>query len=114
MFNQLLATVSIPVHQPNYLDTLWICFGFVAQFIFAARFIVQWIASERGGKSTIPVMFWYLSIVGGGMLLIYAIYRMDPVFILGQATGFLIYVRNLYLIKKEKKDMGIGTGISLQ
>lgn len=104
MFNILLASVSMQAHQSDYWDKIWVCFGFIAQFVFAARFIVQWIASEKGGKSTIPVMFWHLSILGGGMLLVYAIYRMDPVFILGQATGFLIYARNLYLIKKEKES----------
>jgi len=95
----------MPALQSNYWDTIWLCFGFLAQFMFAARFIVQWIASERHGKSTIPIMFWYLSLIGGGMLLTYAIYRKDPVFIIGQATGFMIYARNLYLIKREKENV---------
>lgn len=77
--------------------------GFGAQALFASRFIVQWLASERAGKSVIPVSFWVLSIAGGILLLIYAIFRKDPVFILGQSTGVLIYGRNLYFIFKEKR-----------
>jgi len=77
--------------------------GFGAQALFASRFIVQWLASERAGKSVIPVSFWVLSIVGGILLLIYAIFRKDPVFILGQSTGVLIYGRNLYFVYKEKR-----------
>lgn len=86
------------------VEIMWICFGFAAQALFAARFIVQWLASEKAGKSIVPIAFWHLSIIGGLMLLIYAIYRKDPVFILGQATGVFIYGRNLYLIFKEKKS----------
>jgi len=76
--------------------------GFTAQILFSARFIVQWIASERAKKSVIPVSFWFLSLAGGGLLLIYSIGRKDPVFILGQSAGLLIYSRNLYFILKEK------------
>jgi len=75
----------------------WIVLGFVAQGLFTMRFLVQWIASERQKKSVVPVAFWYLSVAGGGLLLVYAIYRKDPVFILGQATGLIVYVRNLML-----------------
>ena len=75
----------------------WIVLGFVAQGLFTMRFLVQWIASERQRKSVVPVAFWYLSVAGGGLLLAYAIHRKDPVFILGQATGLLVYVRNLML-----------------
>lgn len=88
----------------NPSETIWVAFGFFAQAAFAARFIVQWLASEKAGRSTVPVGFWYLSVLGGGMLLAYAIHKKDPVFILGQATGFLIYARNLYLIWREKKS----------
>ncbi len=83
-------------------EALWVVFGFAAQAAFAARFIVQWLASEKAGRSTVPVSFWYISLLGGGMLLAYAIHRHDPVFILGQATGFFIYARNLYMIRREK------------
>ena len=77
----------------------WIVLGFVAQGLFTMRFLVQWIASERQKRSVVPVAFWYLSVAGGGLLLVYAIYRKDPVFILGQATGLVVYVRNLMLRK---------------
>ena len=81
----------------------WILLGFVAQSLFTMRFLVQWIASERARRSVIPVAFWFFSIGGGALLLIYAIYRQDPVFIAGQATGLFIYIRNLWLIANEKK-----------
>ena len=90
------------------MDKFWLILGFTAQFMFAARFLVQWIASERAGHSIVPVSFWFLSMAGGTLLLIYAIWRKDPVFILGQSTGIFIYSRNLIMInrdrKKEKKD----------
>ncbi|MFQ5489498.1 MAG: lipid-A-disaccharide synthase N-terminal domain-containing protein [Phycisphaerae bacterium] len=73
-------------------------FGFGAQFLFMMRFLVQWIASERKKRSYVPVAFWYFSLGGGALLLIYAIQRRDPVFIMGQSLGLLIYSRNLYLI----------------
>jgi lipid-A-disaccharide synthase-like uncharacterized protein len=76
--------------------------GFIAQGLFAARFFVQWIASERAKRSVVPISFWYLSVGGGGLLLVYAILRKDPVFILGQGSGLIIYTRNLYLIYKER------------
>jgi lipid-A-disaccharide synthase-like uncharacterized protein len=81
----------------------WVALGFVAQFAFTMRFLVQWIASEKVGRSVIPVAFWFFSIGGGALLLIYAIKRKDPVFIAGQALGLLIYFRNLMLIFGEKK-----------
>ncbi|MDA8305953.1 MAG: lipid-A-disaccharide synthase N-terminal domain-containing protein [Deltaproteobacteria bacterium] len=76
--------------------------GFIGQGLFFSRFMVQWIASERQRRSVVPVAFWYFSVGGGGILLIYAILRRDPVFILGQAGGLLIYIRNLVLIYKER------------
>jgi lipid-A-disaccharide synthase-like uncharacterized protein len=79
----------------------WVVLGFVAQLMFTGRFLVQWIESEREGRSVIPVAFWFFSIAGGLLLLAYAIYRRDPVFIAGQAFGVFVYVRNLYLIMKE-------------
>jgi lipid-A-disaccharide synthase-like uncharacterized protein len=80
----------------------WLVVGFVGQVLFGLRFFIQWIASEKAQKSVIPISFWYFSIGGSIILLIYAIHRRDPVFILGQSTGSFIYLRNLYLIKKEK------------
>lgn len=83
-------------------ETFWIALGFLAQALFSARFVVQWFASERAGRSIIPVSFWYLSLGGGVLLLAYAIWRRDPVFILGQSTGSFVYFRNLYLIRKAR------------
>ena len=85
------------------MEKFWLILGFTAQFMFASRFLVQWIASERTGHSIIPISFWFLSIVGGGLLLVYAIWRRDPVFILGQATGIFIYSRNLIMINRDRK-----------
>jgi lipid-A-disaccharide synthase-like uncharacterized protein len=79
-------------------EILWITVGLLAQALFSMRFIVQWIATEKARASIIPETFWYFSFAGGAMLLAYAIYRMDPVFILGQATGLIIYARNIYFI----------------
>jgi lipid-A-disaccharide synthase-like uncharacterized protein len=76
----------------------WVILGFFAQAFFTMRFVVQWIASERARKSVMPVAFWFFSIGGGVLLLIYALYRRDPVFIAGQALGLVVYVRNLYFI----------------
>ena len=84
-------------------DTLWMAIGFTGQGLFSARFLVQWVTTERKKNSVIPIAFWYLSIAGGLTLLSYAIYRRDPVFILGQATGIFIYLRNLHFIRLEKK-----------
>jgi len=80
--------------------TFWLVFGLAGQAAFFMRFFVQWLASEKAKKSTIPISFWYFSIIGGITLLIYAIHQKDPVFILGQATGLFIYLRNLWLIRK--------------
>jgi lipid-A-disaccharide synthase-like uncharacterized protein len=76
----------------------WVLLGFVAQAFFTMRFVVQWIASERARASVIPVAFWFFSIGGGALLLVYALYRRDPVFIAGQALGLVVYLRNLYFI----------------
>ena len=89
------------------MDTLWLALGFFAQILFSARFFVQWLASEKAKKSVVPVLFWYLSILGSGLLLLYAIHRKDPVFILGQSTGIIIYSRNLYFIYREKNEKSI-------
>lgn len=84
---------------------LWVALGFLAQGMFTMRFVVQWLASERAGKSVIPLAFWFFSMAGGMMLLVYAIQRRDPVFIAGQSLGLLVYVRNLMLIRREKKGL---------
>lgn len=81
----------------------WVLLGFTAQAFFTARFAVQWIASERAGRSVIPLAFWLLSIGGGVLLLAYALYRRDPVFIAGQAFGVFVYARNLYFVLRERR-----------
>ncbi|MFQ6104280.1 MAG: lipid-A-disaccharide synthase N-terminal domain-containing protein [Candidatus Glassbacteria bacterium] len=80
----------------------WVAIGLVAQAAFSMRFLIQWIATERRKQSYVPISFWHFSIIGGTLLLIYAIHRRDPVFILGQVTGVFIYSRNLYFIYKSK------------
>jgi lipid-A-disaccharide synthase-like uncharacterized protein len=90
------------------MSHLWLAIGLIGQAAFASRFLVQWIASERRHKSVIPVQFWILSILGSAALMIYSIYRRDPVFILGQSAGLLIYTRNLVLINREKAS-GLAT-----
>lgn len=83
---------------------IWLVVGFAGQALFTMRFIVQWWYSERQKRSIIPVAFWYFSLAGGATLLGYAIYRQDPVFIVGQAGGLFIYSRNLYFIYRERID----------
>jgi lipid-A-disaccharide synthase-like uncharacterized protein len=84
-------------------STIWLGIGFFGQALFSLRFLVQWFQSERARKSVIPVAFWYFSLGGGLTLLAYAIYRADPVFIIGQAMGLVVYVRNLRLIRHERR-----------
>jgi len=79
--------------------SIWILVGFLGQALFSARFVLQWLASERARRSVVPKAFWYFSIAGSAVLLAYSIHRADPVFIAGQAAGFAIYLRNLYLLK---------------
>lgn len=82
---------------------MWLIIGFMGQFFFSMRFLIQWIQSEKAKKSVIPLAFWYFSLLGGITLFAYAVYRKDPVFILGQSLGVFIYMRNLYFIYKNKK-----------
>ena len=96
------ATTVVPT--PWY----WWVIGFGGQIVFASRFWVQWVASERAKRSILPISFWYLSIVGGLLSLAYAVYRLDPVFILGQVTGTMIYARNLALIRRTSLREGGG------
>jgi lipid-A-disaccharide synthase-like uncharacterized protein len=87
-------------------ELIWLAVGFGGQLLFSARFLVQWITSERSRRSVVPVAFWYFSIAGSMVLLAYAIYRLDPVFIAGQLFGFVIYARNLMLIRGERRAGG--------
>lgn len=91
------------LHVNSGTELAWVIFGLCAQLMFTARFLVQWIASERARSSVMPVAFWYFSLIGGMMLLAYALYRKDPVFVLGQTLGVVIYSRNLWLIHASRK-----------
>ena len=85
-------------------ETLWLIIGFAGQAVFTGRFVLQWLYSEFKRRSVIPVGFWYLSMLGSALLLTYAIYRQDPVFIIGQRFGFLVYLRNLQLIARHQEQ----------
>ena len=84
-------------------DTIWLTIGFAGQLLFTSRFLVQWIASERSGRSVVPLAFWWFSLAGGVTLLAYALWRQDPVFAVGQGSGLVIYVRNLMLIARSNR-----------
>ena len=101
-----MDALNLSQYSPNEL--IWLAVGFTGQALFAMRFIVQWIVSERQKRSVIPLAFWYFSAGGGAVLLSYAIWRADPVFILGQCTGLFIYSRNLYFIYKQRRLEGDG------
>src|SRR5215813_13332477 len=81
---------------------VWVLLGYVAQIMFTMRFAVQWVASERVGKMVMPIAFWFFSIGGGVLLLLYALYIRDPVFILGQGFGVFVYARNLYFELRDR------------
>lgn len=83
----------------------WLIIGFAGQGLFFSRFLVQWLKSEMVGRSVIPVAFWYFSVGGGIILLAYSIHQRDPVFIIGQGTGLVVYARNLYLIFRERMGL---------
>jgi len=110
LFTLAVASVEHGQWWPeSAVGRCWVLFGLLAQAIFTARFLVQWIASERRGKSHVPVVFWYLSLVGAAMLFTYAAaWKHDVVVTLGQATGGFIYVRNLILIKREARSAPAG------
>lgn len=85
------------------IPPFWLIVGFLGQALFSMRFLLQWVHSERARKSVIPIAFWYFSLAGSLVLLTYAIHRQDPVFILGQAGGIVIYLRNLYFVFRERQ-----------
>ena len=99
----------------NFLTNInaWVILGFVGQSMFGSRFFVQWIISEKRGESVIPEIFWYLSMGGSAILLTYAIYRRDPVFIMGQCSGLFVYIRNVMLIYKKKRVLATAAGESI-
>ena len=100
-----MSHLSIAGHL-NY----WVLFGLLGQLAFSLRFIVQWMVSERKKESVVPVAFWYLSLLGGMILFVYALYKQDIVFIIGQGSGLIVYIRNLVLISKKKAREKIGKG----
>ncbi|HWJ76033.1 MAG TPA: lipid-A-disaccharide synthase N-terminal domain-containing protein [Kaistia sp.] len=105
MFNALGGWLhAVFVQQLDW----WVLLGFAAQILFTMRFVVQWVASERARRSVVPAAFWTFSILGGALLLVYAIYRKDPVFIAGQAGGLFIYFRNIWFIRREKREAAVG------
>ncbi|HKD31188.1 MAG TPA: lipid-A-disaccharide synthase N-terminal domain-containing protein [Xanthobacteraceae bacterium] len=85
--------------EPNW----WVLLGYAGQSLFAMRFIVQWLASERVGRSVMPVAFWFFSMGGGTLILVYALYKRDPVFIIGQGFGLFVYLRNLHFVFRERR-----------
>ncbi len=89
---------------PLNAQVAWLAIGFLGQALFSLRFLVQWISSERQRRSVVPLAFWYFSLAGGAVLLSYAIWRQDPVFIVGQGMGLIIYLRNLQFRLREKRE----------
>lgn len=94
----------MPSSLAEHPEQIMVLVGFAGQGLFAMRFILQWLTSEGQGRSVIPVTFWYFSIGGGSVLLLYAIWRQDPVIICGQGLGLFIYVRNLYFIHRTRTE----------
>jgi lipid-A-disaccharide synthase-like uncharacterized protein len=88
-------------------NNAWLALGLIGQTVFSGRFLLQWLYSEYKRRSVIPMAFWYASIIGALLLLCYACYKKDPVFIVGQASGLLIYVRNLQMRKRDKKEPAV-------
>ncbi|TNC74810.1 lipid-A-disaccharide synthase N-terminal domain-containing protein [Rubellimicrobium roseum] len=94
-------------HVETAAELAWVGLGFLAQILFGGRFLLQWWHSEKAGESVVPVGFWWLSVVGGTLMLAYALYRRDPVFIFGQGLGLIVYLRNLALIRKAARRAAV-------
>jgi lipid-A-disaccharide synthase-like uncharacterized protein len=103
-FAQGMATLAARWSSTTSTELFWLGIGFAAQTMFMMRFIIQWLASEKARRSVVPEMFWYWSLAGGFMLFVYAIYRLDPVFMLGQGSGLFIYARNIYFIRRSRVE----------
>ncbi|HSV25904.1 MAG TPA: lipid-A-disaccharide synthase N-terminal domain-containing protein [Xanthobacteraceae bacterium] len=104
MLVSLSQSVGDYLQNVFFLELNWgLLLGYAGQSLFGMRFIVQWLASERVGRSVMPVAFWFFSIGGGVLLLAYALYKRDPVFIIGQGLGLFVYLRNLYFVFRERK-----------
>ena len=110
MHDFLLKIIRNFMKEMNEIGTWWFVFGLMAQLSFTGRFLIQWIASERKGRSVVPIYFWYLSVVGGVMLFTYFVRRGDPIGALGQSAGIVVYVRNLMLIYKNPGRPGTAEG----
>ncbi len=103
LFVSVLAKFAQWWADTSAAEKTWLAVGFCAQLMFAMRFIIQWIASERARRSIVPETFWYFSMLGGVLLLAYATYRADPVFMLGQGAGLVIYGRNIHFIWRHRR-----------
>lgn len=102
-FSHIINALNAHIVGMTSGDLMWLTIGLAGQCLFMARFIVQWLHSEKHGQSLIPVSFWYLSLLGGLIVLAYGIHKLDPVIILGQLPGTIVYTRNLMLIKRNQK-----------
>ena len=91
------------------VDHIWLVLGLAGQAVFGGRFLVQWIASERRRESHVPIIFWWMSLLGGAITLAYAIHKKDPVFIIGQGSGLIVYIRNLMLIYRAQRRTAAAT-----
>ena len=98
-----MHTIMSMLGTTTAADATWLFVGLLGQIMFTARFLVQWLASERAGKSVIPIAFWYFSILGSLIVLAYGIHKFEPVIIVGQIPGVVIYARNLWLIHRERR-----------
>jgi len=103
-FSHIINALNAYITGMPSADLMWIGVGLLGQCLFMARFIVQWIYSEKHGKSLIPLSFWYLSLLGGLVVLAYGLHKLDPVIILGQLPGTIVYTRNLMLIKRNQSQ----------
>jgi lipid-A-disaccharide synthase-like uncharacterized protein len=106
-FGHIASVLQNYINGMSSIDLMWIVIGLAGQCLFMARFIVQWIHSERHGKSVIPLSFWYLSLGGGMIVLAYGLHKLDPIIILGQLPGTIIYIRNLVLLNKNKDSFSV-------
>ena len=95
--------------SPESIPRTWLIVGLTGQVCFSCRFLIQWIASERRKQSVVPTAFWWFSLAGGLCLLSYALFRQDPVFILGQSAGMIVYFRNLVLLRRRRLAEREGT-----
>lgn len=103
--------MDLPAYLARLLASFdqWVVLGLIGQAMFFARFALQWISSERARRSVVPVTFWYFSLAGGLLVLVYGLHRADLVLILGQGTGLVVYLRNLALIRRERRTLRLAT-----